>query len=248
MTSKIKLYRASSLHDRLVYDGALFDQVCVHWSVSGRRHPAFPYRRLITDYDGLSKRGRRNTEDLIDGFFSENELSQLREYVLRCHGPLVESSEIDLPIHASEDMLGMPGRPGDGVWRLYDEDEYSLPVTVSGDFHVDTNSPSAFEVTGDQVEFGTSYLRSAAKHLDLQAERSDEQRLAAVARKLGESGLVVTDLAAQTNDDDDFFSVLGQCRSRPMKTCTAWRGGHHGHWQDPRRLRRRAKSGSGVGL
>jgi len=90
----IKLYSA----DSIVFNFKGFDGVRLRWYFHERQMPVAPYNKLIGDYDDLEKEERHRAEYYIDELLTEDELSELREYLCKAHGDDIEVYEVELPL------------------------------------------------------------------------------------------------------------------------------------------------------
>jgi hypothetical protein len=146
---RVKLFRAYSyVNNFWGRNGVPFS-----WYVVDREKPVVPYDQLIKDFSRLSEADKNHGQDLANELFTEVELEQFTEYLLRVDNVRVEAVEVRIPIEAAETCGGgdlyplshiavsSPRREQDGFIQLgkdYNKDGYSfmegytLPFFVEG--------------------------------------------------------------------------------------------------------------------
>lgn len=139
-------------------------EVILHWFRVGRAEPIAPYPSLLLGYSGLTAEGRARAERMVDEFFTVDEFHRLRDYLRSQHGEDLRTAVLSAPVSAvrpdgatragalrpfyppvlspkeSGSLEGEPERrgtvPEGGIFRLSEEEGYSLPFAVWGYYMV----------------------------------------------------------------------------------------------------------------
>jgi len=110
------------------------DGVRLQFFCSTREKPPVPYEKAIKDYSHLPRDQKRKAEDRIDELFTEEEVSELRQY-LNDYGdqPYIEVFEVPLPLEVTSTLRPlkeMGGLERRGIFPLEIKEECSLSVDV----------------------------------------------------------------------------------------------------------------------
>ena len=167
------------------------ESVRFSWYCKDREKPAFPYEEVIMDYDKLNQNEKTFMERKIDEYFTETEITELREYLHRVYELDLEARRIQLPIilpHEDEFPLMEPEFLG--LFSLYKDDLYNLSMRVVADYYL----THAFSISHDHLptihrKNGEMFANALLKKLSLCPPTNLEK---AVEEIYGESCLIVT--------------------------------------------------------
>jgi hypothetical protein len=145
--------------------------VVFHWFYDGGMPtPRRPYAELIENYepDGFY------SEDYIDRLFTEDEASQLKQYLDREHGHEGTTTITEEPLPVANNMMSVAALAvggGDDFYMLDKEPEYSLSFKVEGYF----NLVGCELVDGSDVYHSRLWLVS--KNGDMRQQTNEEAKL-----------------------------------------------------------------------
>ena len=96
-----------------IYDGNLFAAqstvsrvACFHWFVYERPKPLAPYEILIEDYHKLDNEKKQSAQNLVDEYFTIQEIESLKKFLLKYNISLsVKKAEIPFPKKQQTDFL-----------------------------------------------------------------------------------------------------------------------------------------------
>jgi hypothetical protein len=109
--------------------------VTFQWFYSDTRPHPRPYAELIENY----KPDDQYAEEHIDELFTEDEASQLKQYLDREHGHEGTTTITEEPLPVANNMMGYGARAvggGDDFYMLDKEPEYSLPFKAWAYFNL----------------------------------------------------------------------------------------------------------------
>ncbi|GAB6181822.1 hypothetical protein JCM14036_31410 [Desulfotomaculum defluvii] len=156
----VRLFRAWSVVDN--FNGQ--DQVKFNWFVVGRQIPIGSYEELIENYD-------QNDQDawcdqlLLNEFFTEAEIGELRHYLLNYHHLEVQVEEVFLPIRSGGLSYGLQLINGvNGFYSLADEADYSLSISVLGHFD-NQEQDSSNLLSNEDLQKGLDFLKIVCNYL-----------------------------------------------------------------------------------
>jgi hypothetical protein len=176
----IKLYTARTNVDH--YRGC--DNVSFNWFRLNRELPVAPFEEVIQYYRGLADSARLYLEGYIQGLFTEAEVEELREYLVRLNGSSLEVHEEQFPIATNTMSYGsVSGRNLADFYMLDKEPGYNLSFSVWGyyDLRECLNS----------VQISESHLASGSKFIELLLARLD------IAERDGTLQIVLKDTPAE---------------------------------------------------
>jgi hypothetical protein len=159
--SNRKLYLPySSLRTLLPQGKRDLYSVTVHWFCVNRSAPIAPYASVLLGYKSLSDEARVRAEMLVDEFFREEEFHLLRDYLRERHHEDPRTAMLVIPVSAVKPdtgtrtgtlrPFGMPSaneREEVTIFRLAEEEGYSLPFTVWGAYAATPRSPALSAVS-----------------------------------------------------------------------------------------------------
>ncbi|WP_041274561.1 hypothetical protein [Desulforamulus reducens] len=163
----MQLFRAWSVLDH--YKGQ--NEVTFNWFVVGRKKPIAPYEELIENYDD------NNAEAWCDNlfvneFFTNEEIKELKEYLLLSHQMEVQVEEVSLPVRSGGLSYGLLLINGAiGFYSLADEEGYNLSVSVLGHYEVEEQDFSNL-LTSKDLQNGLDFLKLVLNNLNLKSESS----------------------------------------------------------------------------
>jgi hypothetical protein len=144
--------------------------VVFHWFYDGDRPtPRRPYAELIENYepDGFY------SEDYIDRLFTEDEASQVKQYLDQEHGHEGTTTITEEPLPVANNVMSVAAIAvggGDDFYMLDKEPEYSLPFKVEGYF----NLVGCELVDGSDVYHSRLWLVS--KNGDMRQQTNEEAK------------------------------------------------------------------------
>ncbi|MEN6324985.1 MAG: hypothetical protein ABFD18_02065 [Syntrophomonas sp.] len=164
------------------------DQVKFNWFVAGRSIPILPYGELIEDYDN-------NQDDacydqmLVNEFFTEAEVAELRDYLWKTHEIEVEVEEVSLPVRSgglSYELLLISGQSR--FYMLADEQGYNLSVSVLG--HYDLEEVLSNCLSDEDLQLGAEFLERVFTNLNI-SELNQNELIALLNKIYKDTGLCV---------------------------------------------------------
>lgn len=158
----VRLFRAWSVVDN--YQGQ--DRVKFDWFVAGRQIPVGSYEELIDNYNEQDREAWCD-QLLLNEFFTEVEIMELKDYLLNTHQLGVQVEEVSLPIRSGGLSHGLQLINGvNGFYSLADEAGYNLGVAVLGQFEM-AKEELANALTKEEVQRGVAFLKLIFQELDL---------------------------------------------------------------------------------
>lgn len=149
------------------------DQVTVNWFVVGRPKPIAPYEDVIIQYDETDEEAWCD-QLYINEFFTEAEITELRDYLLQSHQVELEVEELPLPVMSGSLSYGLILISGENqFYSLADEEGYNLSVSVLGHFDKEIkNIPTL--LPDEDVKMGIRFVEILLKSLNVPAvEKND---------------------------------------------------------------------------
>lgn len=153
--NKIKLFRARSVLDGLLYRETLFDGIVHNWFVCDREPSVVAYSEAIQDYEENfeDSRMRSYSEFAVDELFTASEVAALKYYLLAAHGVECEVEEVDIPIPLG--ASGYNSIPVGGLcdfYMLYKTESYDLPFKVMGYYDIDDYMDTLYDFVAEILE------------------------------------------------------------------------------------------------
>ena len=164
-----RLFRAWSVVDN--YNGQ--DQVMFNWFVVGRKIPVDSYEKLIDNYDEKDDEAWCD-QLLVNEFFTEAEIEELKDYLLNYHQVEVQVKKVSLPIRSGGLSYGLQLINGaNGFYTLADEDGYNLSVSVLGHFNVEEQDSSNL-LAYEDLQKGLDFVNIVFNNLNISwSEQND---------------------------------------------------------------------------
>ncbi|PKM78055.1 MAG: hypothetical protein CVU90_04900 [Firmicutes bacterium HGW-Firmicutes-15] len=165
----MQLFRAWS-----VIDGYLGqDQVKFNWFVVGRSNPVVPYEELIENYDENRDEACYD-QMLVNEFFTEAEVVELRDYLLISHEIELQVEEVLLPVRAGGLSYGLLLISGQSrFYTLADEEGYKLSISVLG--HFDLEEEKSFNLLSyEDLQIGAKFLERVFTNLNISVLEQNE--------------------------------------------------------------------------
>ena len=161
-----KLYGAVSFAD----DFKDRKNVRIDWFRAGPRRQDVKYAQLIEDYGLLNESEKRTAEEIIDEFFTKEELEILREYLIR--KKYLEEGDFlvtrfSVPMRVKRETGGLFSTVGEisygsNTLHLNMEPDCDLPFEVWGHYNIDNHSP-ADRLPWEHIHDGLQFLEEATK-------------------------------------------------------------------------------------
>ena len=148
-----KLYKVYSTIDDWPHRAERYNGVSVTWYVREREEPPVPYEEAIEAPDRVS---HIYLQSLLDGLFTEKELSMFRKYLAEKHGNKVSAKVVELPLTGCEMAVwDLPLDSRRNIHLLDEEECYDLPFKVGGWYDISNSveyqTPRAEEKTGPYI-------------------------------------------------------------------------------------------------